>query len=444
MDKEILYRTEEEIRRLGTKCDYKLVLMQNHEDTISIRDGETEQMLHATALSMAINLIIDGRDGFFYTNNLQPEAIKAFVRNAALTTQMLEPDNDRTLANPERYYKGNGPKLLNFDPTLSTMDSAEKVKIALENNREGCGMDTRIINFRTRYSDRQHKAHYLISNGFEGYEESSRCNITSIVSAEGEGGQHPMDGWGETRIFFRDIPREGIAREAVNRTIRKIGQRPVKSGQYAMILESPVAGNFLQPLLNAMSGQALQQQTSFLMGKDGEQVLSPLITIIDNPLIPGTRGACHFDYDGVATSVRTIFDQGVLKTYFIDTIYGNKLGMKPTTQGIHHLIMEQGSKSLQQLISEADNCILVTDFNGGNCDPSTGNFSYGIEGFLIQGGVLTQPVSGMNITGNMLDVWKSVTELANDADPWETELIPSIKFEGISFGGTSSIKSSRR
>jgi PmbA protein len=89
----------------------------------------------------------------------------------------------------------------------------------------------------------------------------------------------------------------------------------------------------------------------------------------------------------------------------------------------------------QQLIAEADNAILVTDFNGGNCDTSTGNFSYGIEGLLIQGGIVTQPVSGMNITGNILDVWNRVSDLGNDADPWETELIPSIVFQDVCFGG---------
>ena len=124
-----------------------------------------------------------------------------------------------------------------------------------------------------------------------------------------------------------------------------------------------------------------------------------------------------------------------MDTYVSDTVFANKLGMKPTTQGIHHLIMQSGNLSLPQLIAEAHNAILVTDFNGGNCDPTTGNFSYGIEGFLIKNGQIEQPVSGMNITGNILDVWQHVTSLGNDFDPWETELLPSIVFEDVSFGG---------
>ena len=86
-------------------------------------------------------------------------------------------------------------------------------------------------------------------------------------------------------------------------------------------------------------------------------------------------------------------------------------------------------------MADSSRAILVTDFNGGNCDPVTGNYSYGIEGFLIENGIITQPVSGMNITGNMLDVWQRLSQTCNDADPWETELIPTLAFEDVAFSG---------
>lgn len=432
---EILNIAAEEIRRVCPSADFKLVLMHNHEDNINIRNGQIEKMLHASASSLAMNLLIKGRDGFFYTNNLAPSALKEFIQNAAVTTRMLEPDESRTLADPKRYYKGEGPDLKNFDASLSTIDPSEKLQLAQQNNQEGMLLNPNLISFQTQYSDRQHQAHYLISNGFQGYEQCSRCTITSIATAEGEDGQHPADGWGETRIFLDDLPKDGIAKVAIDRTIRKIGSKPTRSGQYRMILESPIVGSFLQPILNAMNGQYLHGKMSFLAGKLHQQVLSPMISLIDDPLIPGTRGACYFDYDGVATQRRSLFTEGVLDTFFIDTIYANKLKMEPTTQGTHHLIMQSGDKSLKQLIEDADNAILVTDFNGGNCDPTTGNFSYGIEGFLIQNGTIVQPVSGMNITGNILDVWNRVSALGNDFDPWETELLPSIVFQDVSFGG---------
>ena len=159
--------------------------MHNHEDNINIRNGEIEKMLHASATSLAMNLLIDGRDGFFYTNNTQPEALRQFIRNAAETTRMLEPDESRTLADPTRYYKGGGPDLRNFDATLPTVDPAEKLRLAQQNNREGMQFCPNLISFQTHYSDRQHQSHYLISNGFQGTEQCSRCTLTSIATADG-------------------------------------------------------------------------------------------------------------------------------------------------------------------------------------------------------------------------------------------------------------------
>ena len=459
MNYELIYHAEEVIKKLPAKLDYKLVLLENHEDNIVLRDGKVEKMLRATSLSLAINLYLDGRDGFFYTNDLRPESASAFIKQAYETTRLLEPDETRTLADPSRYYKGGGPDLQNFDASLAEIDHREKIKLLQETAKEVEGSDKRIISMQTRYTDRQHQAHYLISNGFDGHEQSSYCTLTSIITVEGEGGQHPMDGWGETRVFFHQMPRQGIAPTALRRTLLKIGQRPAPSGHYRMVLESPCAGNFLQPILGAMNGQALQQRTSFLMGKLGEQVVSPLVNIIDDPLQPGTRGASLFDYDGVATQRRELFKEGRLQTYFIDTPMSKKLGMAPTTQGIHRLIMEnrpspnlslagRGVYSLPVVSAPLPTrerlgeglggqglSILVTDFNGGNCDPVTGNFSYGIEGFLVENGSIVQPVSGMNITGNILDVWQRLSHIADDADPWETEVIPSLTFEDVAFGG---------
>ena len=125
-----LDKVAEEIRRICPSADFKLVLMNNHEDNINIRNGQIEKMLHASATSLAMNLLIDGRDGFFYTNNLQTSALKQFIKNAAETTHMLEPDESRTLADPARYYKGGGPDLRNFDASLSTIDPSEKLRLA--------------------------------------------------------------------------------------------------------------------------------------------------------------------------------------------------------------------------------------------------------------------------------------------------------------------------
>ena len=90
------------------------------------------------------------------------------------------------------------------------------------------------------------------------------------------------------------------------------------------------------------------------------------------------------------------------------------MGVEPTVNSPSLLVLKPGSKDLNGLVADVQKGIPVTGFNGGNCNSSSGDFSYGIEGFLIENGKLTQPVSEMNVTGNMITLWASLSAVGND------------------------------
>lgn len=410
--------------------EFRLVHLRNIERRVNVLNGRLDKIQSSDSSSVALTLYIDGREGFFYTNIFDEDSMQQFVAQSIATTRLLASDPARRLVTPERYYRGGGADLQNFDASLFE-PSDLPLQLSQEASAEVLGKDPRIISVDTRYVDRIHQSSMLTSNGLDAFEQNTRCTLTTLVSVQGEGDAKPMDGWGMTRLFMNDMEAKGIGTIALERTLRKIGQRPIAKGRYKIIVESPVAPQLLEPLLSAMAGQALQQHSSFLEGKLGEVVGSEKLDILDHPHLPGTRGATYFDYDGAATQPRKLFDRGRLQTYFIDTPMSIKLGVKPTTQGAHHLILTPSQLTLQQLISSQEEVVLVTDFNGGNCNPVTGHFSYGIEGFLYRNGVLVQPISGMNITGTMEGLWKSLVQVANDADPYETDLIPSLLFDGV-------------
>lgn len=427
------YELNKVLELIGSQAEARLVLLRNVEETVSVINQKLDKQQRGESQSMAVTLYIDGREGFFYTNVFDDEPLRRFVQRSIDMTRLLAPDEARGLVSPERYYKGDGVPLLNFDESLEHTSTDVKQELAFANNAEVYGKDDRLISVESRYVDMTHQAHFLTSNGFSASVSKTRCTLSTIVSVQGEGDARPMDGWGQSRLFLRDLPTSGIGDIALQRSLRKIGQRPVKAGHYTMVLESPVAPSLLHPLFSAMGGQALQQHASFLEGKLGEKIGSDLLDVVDNPHLPGTRGASYFDYDGAATQVRKVFDHGKLCTYFIDTPMSRKLKMPPTTQSIHHIIQTPSQFSLDEVLRQQGECILVTDFNGGNCNPVTGHFSYGIEGFLCRDGIYVQPICGMNITGNMLDLWQNLIQVANDADPYETELIPSLVFRDVSF-----------
>ena len=137
----------------------------------------------------------------------------------------------------------------------------------------------------------------------------------------------------------------------------------------------------------------------------------------------------------MATRPLSIFKEGVLETYFIDTYRANKMQVAPTISSPSILTMEMGDKNLEGLIAGVGRGILVTGFNGGNCNSTSGDFSYGIEGFFIENGKLARPISEMNVTGNMLQLWNHLVEAGNDPRLTSSWQIPSLLFEGIDFSG---------
>jgi PmbA protein len=202
-----------------------------------------------------------------------------------------------------------------------------------------------------------------------------------------------------------------------------------------MLIDNLSGGRLLSPLISALYGSAIQQKNSFLIDKLGEKIVSEKITLIDDPHIPQARGARWFDGEGVATKKSSIIEKGVLGMYFIDTYYGGKLGMEPTVQAPSIINFQLGDKNFDQLLATIDKGIWITGFNGGNSNSTTGDFSFGIEGFLIENGQPVKPLNEMNITGNLLTLWQNIIEIGNDPRLTSSWRIPSILFDAVNFSG---------
>ena len=142
-----------------------------------------------------------------------------------------------------------------------------------------------------------------------------------------------------------------------------------------------------------------------------------------------------FDAEGIAASERTVVENGILKRYFIDNYYGKKLGLEPNGGSGSNLVFKNGDHSLDQLMARIGYGLLITGFNGGNSNPTTGDFSFGISGFIIEKGVPARPINEMNISGNARTFWKQLIETGNDPYPYSSVQAPSMLFEGINFSG---------
>ena len=409
-------------------------ITNSKSSNIEIRNEKIDTLEQANQSSLSIRLYVDNKYSSHSTNRMKKEDLSHFIEEAIEGTRYLAEDEFRSLPDPELYYEGNGKDLKTTDPGFENVDPQKKIDLAYAAEKEVLGKDVRIISVTAAYYDGMDERLMVTSNGFEGDRSSSQFGIYTSVSVK-SGNARPEAGWQESAIFFDDLKKEEVGKTALKRALDKIGQQKIQSGKMAMIVENKQVSRLLSPLLSALGGSAIQQKNSFLIDKLGEKVTSEKLTITDDPFIVGGRGSRLFDGEGLATKVRPVFEKGVLKTYYIDTYYGKKLDMKPTSGSSTNLVFEAGTKDLDGLVASVKKGILVTGFNGGNCNGTTGDFSYGIDGFLIENGVIVKPVSEMNITGNMKQLWTSIGELGNDVNKNSSLLAPSILFEGVDFSG---------
>ncbi|MBT3385760.1 MAG: TldD/PmbA family protein [Prolixibacteraceae bacterium] len=409
-------------------------ISDSRSSSIEVRDEKIDKLEQAIQSSLSIRLFVDKRYSAHSTNRINKKELARFIEEAIAGTKFLSEDEFRALPEPSLYYKGDGSDLNTLDTNFDKVNPEKKIEIAFAAEKEALGKDERIISVSASYYDGLSSRVMVTSNGFEGDTSNSYYGLNASVSVKGKDAR-PESYWGESAIFFEKLKKQGAGKKALKRALEKIGQEKIASDKLPMIVENRLVGRIFGPLISALSGSAIQQKNSFLIDKLGEKVVSEKLTLTDDPFIVSGRGSRLFDNEGLATKKRPVFDKGVLKTYYIDTYYGKKLEMDPTSGGTTNLVFEIGDKNLEGLIASVEKGILVTGFNGGNSNGTTGDFSYGIEGFLIEKGKLVQAVSEMNITGNMLDLWSNIGEIGNDANKDSSWLTPSVLFEGVDFSG---------
>ncbi len=409
-------------------------IANSRSSSVEIREEKIDKLEQAIQSSLTIRLFVDKKYSAHSTNRLKKEELARFIEQAIEGTRFLSEDEFRTLPDPGLYFKGNYSDLKIIDNNFEAVNPQSKIDLAFAVEKEVLGKDDRIISVSSSYYDGIDEMVMVTSNGFEGDSSNTSFGLYASVSVKG-GDARPESYWNESAIFFDKLKKENIGNTALKRALNKIGQQKIASGKMTMVVENRQVGRLFGPLLQAMNGSSIQQKNSFLIDKLDQKVFSDKLTVTDDPFIVGGRASRLFDGEGLATKVRPVIEKGVLKTYYIDTYYGKKLQMEPTSGSTTNLVFETGDKDLQGLISSVKKGILVTGFNGGNSNGSTGDFSFGIEGFLIENGEIKQPVSEMNITGNMKELWSGVAETGNDINENSSWLVPSVVFEGVDFSG---------
>lgn len=431
----------------------RVSLNKSVSEGCTLLNGELDKITHSADRSVYLYIFADDRYGTFSTNKLEGEELDGFIRNAVEMVRLLGEDRSYTLPDIGRTAKDavTGKELGLFDEGYKDIDIHQRLekaellsifsKVTAQQN-EGFTL----ISEECEYTDTCDDTFLADSNGFEGRHTETTFSCFTEVTVSDRDGNRYSGYWWEMAPMAADLKIAGCAEKALDRAASQIGPKKRRSGRYRMVVDRTVASRLISPVINALNSTSIQQHLSFLEGSSGKRLFPEGLYLKDLARTYGRTGSRLFDTEGVATKDADIISDGVVMQYFTNTCMANKMGIEPTIEDISRpcllpymkgrsLSSEEKDISLKDILSFCGNGILVTGFNGGNSNPVTGDFSFGIEGFAFAAGKITHPVREMLITGNIMELWNSLVVAGSDARESSRWQIPSIAFEGVAFSG---------
>ncbi len=398
------------------------------------RDGKLENVKEDATRGLSIALYVDGRYSTHATNDLDPQRLETFLREAVALARHLEPDPFRRIPDAELYAGRAEVDLDLVDPEVA--DLAREVRLDwCRSMNDRAGDHASVISSTTQVLDDHSMVGRASSNGFAGTHEQTTILYGAAVTIR-DGEKRPEDHYFVGGTHRDGLPApDAVGAEALARVLSRVGAKKVESRKTAMIVHPEAGAALLGRLVGALSAGAIQQKRSYLADRLGKRISAPVLTMTDDPLIPRGLASELWDGEGIASRARPVIEDGVLRNYYVDTYYGRKLGWDPTTGGASNLVFRHGDLNLEETLASVGDGILVTSWLGGNANLTSGDYSFGVRGHVVEGGVIGEPIAEMNVTGNYDDLLGRLVAVGNDPVPWYACQTPTLVFDDVEFSG---------
>jgi len=417
------------------------VAMRSVSQSVDVRDGAVEESQRSERNDMGLRVLVGKRQALVSTNDMKATAETLAARAVAMARVAPE-DRYAGLADPARLAT-TIPDLDLVDPAMPDVGALEKLARRAED--AGRGVKGVSKSGGASASAGIGGMVLLTSQGFSGaYLGSSHSIVMQAIAGEGTAMETDYDFTSAPHASDLDDP-EKIGRKAGEKAVARLNPRKMSTAKVPVVFDPMVAGSIVGHLVGAINGAAVARKTSFLKDKLGERLFQPGINIIDDPLRRRGLRSRPFDAEGVEVKRMALVEDGVLKTWLLDSATARELGLVTTghaqrgasstpSPGATNLHMEPGQQSPEDLIKDIAEGFYVTDLIGSGANMVTGDYSRGAAGFWIDKGERAYPVSEVTIAGRLLDIFKSVTP-ANDLTFRYGTNAPTLRIEGLTIAG---------
>jgi PmbA protein len=423
------------------------VARDGSEFSTVVRLGEVETLKESGSKALGVRVFMGNRTANTSTSDLSPEGVESMIKGAIELAKVTGEDPFSGIPEKSQLGQISGDLDLYYDDVYS-LSTADRIDYARRAEKAATSADPRIKNSEGGSFDAATgRKVFANSHGFVGEYKRSYCSVSAVPIAQDEHGNMQRDYWfAVSRTLSKLESPEEVGRVAAERTLRRIGARKVKTQKVPIVFDRQTSRALLDHIFEAVNGDAVYRHSSYLTGKLGEKVAGSNITVIDDGTMPGGFGTSPFDGEGVPTRRTTVLEDGVLKSYMLNTYTAKKLGLTTTgnasrglagTPGIGNgnFFLTPGTKSPEQIIGDIKEGLLVTEFLGFGVNLVTGDFSRGASGMWIHNGELTFPVEEITVAGNLKDMWNNVAEIGNDLEWRGAVACPTLRIEGMTIAG---------
>ncbi len=423
------------------------VIREGDEFSTLVRLGQVETLKESGSKSIGVRVFYGKRAASTHSSDFTRAGLDRMLSSALELAKITSEDPFSGIPEPNQLGSISGDLDL-YSPDVYSLPGQERIAYARRAEKAALDADPRIKNSEGGSFDAA-TGHKILANshGFLGEYRRSYCSVAAVPIAQDEKGAMQRDYWfSVSRNLARLEAPEEVGKIAAQRTLRRLGARKVKTQQVPVVFDPLVATSMLSHIFEGINGDSVYRGASFLAGKLGEKIAGENVTVIDDGTMIGGFGTSPFDGEGIPTRRTVVIENGVLRSYLLNTYTAKKLKLQTTgnasrglagTPGISpgNYFLQPGSQTPQQLIGDIKNGLYVTEFLGMGVNLVTGDYSRGASGLWISGGELTYPVEEITVAGNLKDMFLNISQIANDLEFRGSVASPTIRIDGLTVGG---------
>ena len=391
-----------------------------------LEDGIVKEGTHSIEQGAGVRAISGDKTGFAYSDEI---VMPALLQASTAARAIAKHGHEGSL---QSWHAGGTNSLYPAMDPIDRMSADDKVALLKQLDMEARRQDPRVKEVVVSLAGVHEVVMVAVSDGTLAADVRPlvRCNVTVTVEQDGRREQASSGGGGRSdyAFFIEQDRAQGYAREAVRQALVNLEAVAAPAGSMPVVLGPGWPGILLHEAIgHGLEGDFNRKGTSAFAGLVGQQVASPLCTVVDDGTLEGRRGSLNVDDEGIISQNTVLIEKGILKGYMQDRMNAGLMGVASTGNGRResyaHLPMPRmtntymlaGEHDPQEIIASVDKGLYAVNFAGGQVDITSGKFVFSAsEAYLIENGKITRPVKGATLIGNGPDVLKRVSMLGND------------------------------